>query len=566
MDNAKDVLAWLRKQAPEFEAHKKVKGIRHKRLPPLLQVIPMDKLRLTDWRKNELPEALWLAVKLLPLSSSSMRSAITGLEVMNSFLASHASKDEVVPFLKGWLSEFDEVPLAQRKPLVDHLRAAGLYQLVVPLEFHVLLFLYPDMPGRWLLHDDDTLTGSDIQRGLSTLGEILIKFDDRREIYAVSAFAVILSVQVKAHKFMHYPSPDGDELLTHDHIALLNKLPNLQGEELEELAFRLGLIVRLSFQMLEHSSWSESFWSRNWELFPCATMYTIEEENMTTTESGENSVSKEEFDELTERYRLAMDRDETPIREMLHYERQVLLLQERFGTLADSLNPHRVGVDRWEALSGLVYKSIRIGLQGIVSPAFGYIEHASLTLRPVLEARIQMKYLLLKEEQGNSMYSGYKEHGRSKAKQVKMFYQDLLDSLDREPTEVEMSRMAELAVLANVEIDEQYQPIQPTSTFDGDAALSTMAKEVGLKLEYEFYYTYLGTFSHNNWFAVRQTSMRPCLSPFHAGHLALNTSGLVREERDLQNQELLLEWLADLVQDYEDAFSVDREDAYLKEE
>jgi hypothetical protein len=150
---------------------------------------------------------------------------------------------------------------------------------------------------------------------------------------------------------------------------------------------------------------------------------------------------------------------------------------------------------------------------------------SNIVLRSIVEAYINLKYLLAKDE--DSLWKRYIEYGHGKAKQILTKYQKVDD------TKVIVSTPQQILefIADEVKDPELYVDIN-LGDFD-KTDLRKRAEDGGTKDIYDKYYDILSTFTHSQWLGVRLHSFSICGNPLHRHHLLLNQFGLTNELVDI---------------------------------
>lgn len=108
---------------------------------------------------------------------------------------------------------------------------------------------------------------------------------------------------------------------------------------------------------------------------------------------------------------------------------------EAFEAAAIAADPDLYDPDRFEVLTGLTARSLRIATSAIHSPAEWTLEHSSASIRALIETLITVTWLTARDEL--VMYSRFKDYGRGRLKLLKLHWEEFADSVDDVPAAVQ---------------------------------------------------------------------------------------------------------------------------------
>ena len=135
-----------------------------------------------------------------------------------------------------------------------------------------------------------------------------------------------------------------------------------------------------------------------------------------------------------------------------------------------------------------------------------------IVFRTILEAYINLKYLILKESEDSNIYEAFREYGLGKYKLIMKKVKE-----NKYPGEEPSQYNADVLGLYTSELgNEEFLDIG-IGYFDKTNIKErfTEVKELAL---YELYYEYNTNYAHSFWGAIRESSMLLCDNPAHLYH------------------------------------------------
>jgi hypothetical protein len=268
--------------------------------------------------------------------------------------------------------------------------------------------------------------------------------------------------------------------------------------------------------------WAQQFWRSNWNLFPC----TTEEDAVGSSGSGHGSI-----EEVTVQ-RLA----------------SISELRQRYFAAVRRSDPDLYEPDRYEVLTGIVLRSLRLASAAVRTPVLWSGEFGMPVLRSMIESLIIFRWLVKRNDP--AMFVRFKDFGRGKLKLLKLHVEEYADSLGEQAPAELLSYLEYLDAEVNQDIDEEWQEISLGSTFSGVSA-HAMAKEVGLEREYNFQFAPASGVTHGEWTSLDRYVLQRCRNPLHRGHRVPRADDATAIGSRFID--LLLDIAEDLVSDYEAA-------------
>lgn len=180
---------------------------------------------------------------------------------------------------------------------------------------------------------------------------------------------------------------------------------------------------------------------------------------------------------------------------------QITLINSWFETLSTT------GIDsRHDAAFGLCFYAIALCVELLHgSNPVGIT--GRLLLRSIVEARIVLRYLVVKDTQ--ELWSRYRKFGVGQAKLASL----KLDEADDRPSFISQEI---LDALINEDYYEEFVDIELGHWCGLDTR--KMSEESGSKDDYDKYYGWTSSFAHAHWASIRDTTMMLCANPLHRLH------------------------------------------------
>lgn len=426
-------------------------------------------------------------------------------DTVESVLVNEYGSIDTIPnniWFSGRLSSFDLIPEHLRKACIEQLIKQGIYNTVFAPEIAAVLSEYKTLPGRWVWENNINQANSKLKdQGVDALKHVIAEAWSGRSQVATWAKMAVTSALLSAGK-LHITSEIADEW-----IKLLPRYPSgLNEEETKrtEAMMRSTYLTTVSMReddvSLRSKAWAKDFWQANWKLYSCERF---------SPELGEHGT---EDKEALQKYSANVTKE---------YE----VLVQLFKRISQEADPDLYDPTRYEVLTGLVSRASRtVGLI-IKVPLLWSSEHSSAMIRGIIETKIVLSWLILKDDP--DLYKRFKAYGRGHLKLLKLHLEEYLDSQE-EPSEELKSYVSEMNTLVNSDISEEFQEIELGGNFAGPTDTRKMAGEVGLDNDYKFIFAPASSTTHGEWPAVDQFALELCRNPLHKGHrLPRNDAGIV---------------------------------------
>ena len=344
---------------------------RHKRsgkelVPPFIQIFG-EKLQLTSWIDDRLPEMLWAA---LIFASTERRQAFNEFNRILNFVAKHERKTELGNLT---ISRIAELEGELRREVISFITTNPRTSLALSA-----LMLFDSLPGRedWEAY----LSGpqpSSLHLLMTAVGNTLFHQSpgatDCRWVWTMGLAA---TGQISVNKDLS------------DYVERMTNYPNLEPGAPEGATIRTSEI-QLASMMNPDSKWAKRFWQEAWDNSPCFQLATPRH-----TDEVQPSTTRQGISELIKN------------------------LEEHWG-----LTNSTTAVDaKHDAMFGMTFYVLRI-LNEMM--AFGISNGilSRLGLRTILEVRTNLKYLIDKND--GELWQKWRQYGSGQAKLSSLKLDDL---------------------------------------------------------------------------------------------------------------------------------------------
>jgi hypothetical protein len=462
---------------------------RGKRYVPPMRNFPIP-TTIREFRKQALPDFLWLLTMLQkrPLSEGAGptgRALDLGQAAYSRAHARGALDGATEPVFHGLLTDWERVPEQERAELLRDFRRLRIYNAVVPAGFAHALAAYADAPGRWLIEPRYAAglvpSASKAERHLWEL----VRLGGRaQQPLATNAMFLWLRGLIMARRIHFPPHPVFTDILP--------RYPNgVNDGERAVAETTLRAMFLAAFYQRDGSpetlAWCQRFWRANLALFECGVK--------------------------------RRDPPDPPDREKVKIgTARCLRLQERFLTAVGDSDPDLWDSDRYDVLTGMTWRVLRIAGHLISHPAQWSEEHGYPAIRSMFEALVQMRWMLSVEATRPTVWFEFKDYGRGKSKQLKLNTEQSIAKLTGEPKEILERLLPKLTEEANRDGSEEFQDISTAGTFIDDKSLFTMADEVGMGDMYQSTLVPASSSLHGDWSALDDLYLDRCLHPLHGPH------------------------------------------------
>jgi len=447
-----------------------------------------DLLKPVVWWRDYLPNHLWLCWQV---SSGEYVDVFMASKLLDEI--STGLGEDRTGFPKDWelagrLSDFEAIPVVARERVLTHLEEVGAYSVVVPEELAHALGMFTGAPGRWLIQPWlDSGLSIDPSIAERELGRVVGQSMDGRGDIASRAKALFFRQKLIAGRIKF--SREGLSPKTEEAIKGYPK------QNTPEQNVLLESHVRAMFLLLENEpkEWCKLFWRSNWSLFPCRAPGTELHSDAIDIASDE---AKSEIGAL----RLRAES-----------------IWGEFVQLTKTTDPDLYSPDRFEVLTGIVARALRLVRLFAKYPPMWTMEHGAPVLRALVETRIVMRYLEHKSDA--TLYAKFKSYGIGRLKLYKLHLEQFIDEAD-EVGEGIQAHLDLVSAYVNRDTMEEYIDIDLGGNFAG-SDMRKMADEVDLGTDYRLLFARASSNVHGEWGALDMNVFQTCLNPLHGGHRVL---------------------------------------------
>lgn len=413
-------------------------------LPPATQ---LHNLTNSPWLHHRLPEMIWASLILV---SRERDIALAQFRQFLNFIIEHDGKEDLSDITLTGISRL--TPELREELLTFLVQQPGNAQALGALRF------FESLPCRDTWDRLLPKIEPDLDLLMNAVGKtIWHQSQESTDCRWVRLMAMVVTGKWKI------PSEAAEEWLGY---------PNVGDQEMVRPFIRAAEIaINAIFQ--PDLTWPNAFWNEAWRKTPCIAL--IEDFEMPS------------FDEAVTRQR---------IREIVEHLK-VHWYETHTTTEIDA---------RHDAVFGMAFYSLRI-LDELLGIGIGTSILARLALRTILEIRINMRYLLSKNDMG--LWQKWREYGAGQAKLNALKFNEGLEP----PKYIDIESIEQIATEDQWE---EFLKIELASWSGLD--LRRMSERVGLKNAYDQYYSWTSGYAHGMWGPIRESCYETCGNPLHRLH------------------------------------------------
>lgn len=427
-------------------------------LPPMLHMLPQDKLKFSSWVNNRLPEVLWavLCASFIPRKEVLRIFAQIARELSAGALTLETDGADLTLSALGASSDGIEKVCAILRRHPEGSR------VLRPL----LIFQSLPSRDRWIA----ALQADPEQADGAALAEAVAKCLDHQSQESTDIRWLILVFKIGM----------GRAQFPEEMISNLRTYMELEPGAEEMRVIRPSIrAAEMAFRMMSpdaddiESHWCTSFWQESLERSECladgrgAELRPVDMDWL-------HAAWFEKQHELVDRF---------------------LRLQSTTRVDARTDAVFGIALFAGNVLLEVMQGNNRFGISG------------RLLLRSLTECRITLAYLAAKDD--TALWLRYRSYGVGQAKLTLLKF----DELEECP---KFLNEESLAVIANEDVSEEFVAVDLGHWCSAD--LRRMAEFAGVKSEYDAYYGWSSTFVHGGWAAVRDASLAVCVNPLHRLH------------------------------------------------
>ena len=418
-------------------------------MPPIVSTKLSEKVQFISWMDDRLPEMLWAA---LIVASFDRSHALSQFRRILKFIGEHERKDQ---FHDVTLTGIGNLDATNRCELIGFLtEPPGVSRALSTL------LLFEGLPGRedWEKHLSTHET--DVALLMGSVGAVL--WQQSRE--AADCRWMRVMAKLIAGRLSINP-----ELETLD---LLLNYPATADEDRALSAVRLTE-MNLNGLLDPDLAWPKAFWHEAWMSTPC-----IRSTPQVNHLPLEEAVTRQSISELRERLEI-------------HWQ------QTHSTTEIDS---------RHDAVFGVAFYCLRI-LEEMMGIGIGSSVLGRLGLRTILEARINLQYMLVEDKP--DLWKAWREYGAGQAKLNALKFDESIEP----PQYIDLESIESIA---SEDIWSEYRTVNLASWSGLD--LRKISERSGLKDTYDQHYSWTSGYAHGMWGAVRESCFQTCVNPLHRLH------------------------------------------------
>jgi len=446
---------------------------------------------LRPFRKVAFPDFLWLLtmLQLRPLSEgggATTRALDAGQAAYHRAFERGALTDEREPVFHGLLTDWGRVPDIERAELLSEFERRDIYYAIVPESLAHVLAAYDEAPGYWLIQPHlEAGLRPELVKAEEHLWETMRLGGDSHQVLATHAIYLWFRGLVVMQRISFHPDDPGFKALRRYEDELSDS-----ERAVAEATLRASFLSMQGAKLNDSPSsaaWCERFWRANGRLFRCAWKPREEAEPTDDDHHAQGSARI---------YRL-------------HY---------RFSKAASDIDANVWDHDRYDVLTGVVWRILRIAAHVVANPVLWSEEHGYPSIRMLFEAYVQLKWMLAVEAGRPGVWHEFKNYGRGRTKQLLLHTEDIIARSEGEPREILERLLPKLKAQVNRDVAEDFQDISTASTFADDKSLFDMAREVGLEDMYHSVMIPASSALHGDWAALEDLILDRCVHALHDHH------------------------------------------------
>jgi hypothetical protein len=466
----------------------------HRRLgktlkPPLRTLAQM---RSVPWLRDVLPDMLWLCSVVVgtPNPKSGMLLVARAIDTLD------AMWKDASEAIDGRMTAFDRVPGEFRWPFIERLIDDGIYEAAFSRDFANLLLLYTGAPGLWILEPwRRRITTPDPKQADDYLTKLLPPVSHGQTEMSTHVKFLALRALFKAGKIAISSKVANEGKSAFDLFPLY---PDKLTEE--QLRF-VRPTIRATFLAIAGDNeagikWAREFWRRNWALYPCR------------FPSGSSETDNGTAD------------DESARRKIIEAQAELVGrledIEHNFEELAHRSDPDLYSPDRYEVLTGIVGRIVRLVSLLVRNPSLWHAEYGMYILRAAVESLIVFRWIRKREQEDPTIFGQFKDYGRGHLKLLKLHVDEQVASMPSPPEEL-LEYQRELEEEVNSDLLEEFQDIHLDATFS-KKSVRDMANDVGMANDYRFYYAPASSIAHGEWYGLDRYVLDRCVNPAHGIH------------------------------------------------
>ena len=435
------------------DRHARTNLAQHKRFkktlkPPLMAIADQVPVESSSWLHERMPEMLWAAL----IFTKCKDAAFSYFQHLFKFIYDHPQKNQLSDLTLSGLAEITE-PL--RTEFLQYILCPG-----APREALRELLRYRSLPIRkqWELYLGPP---QDLELLLTAVQSV--SWHQSENSTACRWVRVMGLIAAGKMTFTHETSDTFKLIVNYPDGDLRQARPSIRATE--------QALQNLDLE--SKRTWIDSFWRESWECTEC-----IPPKDKYNMPPFEGVVTRPTVNEVRDH-----------------------LIQHWRAT-----HPSTAPEAKHDAVFGLTLYCMRI-LEDMLGIGISTSTLGRMGLRTILEARISLRYLSLKDDP--QLWLKWREYGSGQAKLSALKYEDDIDP----PDYIDLSNFQQIAY-------EDKGPEFVNINLAGWSGidLRRMSERIGLKELYDQHYPPNSSFIHGTWSAVRETVLETCANPLHRLH------------------------------------------------
>lgn len=476
-----------------------------------------DRLHVSDWARDDLPDLLWPVLTLSELGTSEAVRFVRWQQAVLEDLSPRVEPRFLAECLDGRLTGLDR--LASQVPEARGvIKSRAAERGLLPESVVRALAAYPRRPAEWLIDRAMTPPGQEEIDVLARAVRATLA-DGHREA-VIKCLYIWSALQA------------GTFSTSTEMVELLKSYPNDR-----KTRAKADSVVRASWgahksMLLQKNGndlddavrWARVFWGANSMTTRCMRSREVEASDSEkaigppegTASGGASLVSGTPSQGGANLRQLAMD-----------------VVSSYVEALETS--PARLyEPEPQEVHSGLVARVGRDVITALGAPDLWCMEHGAHIVRMLVEVRIYIQWMA---QQDPGIYRAFQEYGAGKAK----LYARIMDEVPDEARRPDFQgAVEELEKLSHIDHVLDHRVVDTRDSFAEGKSIRQMAQECGLIDLYRQAYYMASGVMHSEWWSLETHAMERCRNVLHRGHLipslSLNTGGNVDMARSWVDQ------------------------------
>ena len=404
-------------------------------------------MSFTSWINDRLPEMLWAA---LIIASVDRDSALGQFRRLLSFIGKHDQKDQFSDITLSGIAKLD--PALRKELIAFMIEPAEAAQALATLR------LFESLPARGSWDELLPTNVQDLHLLMDAVGSTLWhQSQEATDCRWVRVMAQVISGKLcipaeMADEWFKYPN-EGDQRSVR---------PKIRATEMAQNALEPPDLT-----------WPNKFWDEAWRNTPCLALVKRHEPRAI----GE-TVTRQALSNMIER------------------------LEEHWTSThsTTAIDP------KHDAVFGMAFYSLRI-LEELLGIGIATAVLGRLGLRTILEVRINLRYLLSKDEE--DLWKKWRTYGAGQAKLNALKFDDTTEP----PKHIDVESIEQIA---GEDIWEELLTINLVGWSGLD--LRRLSERSNLKETYDKHYSWTSGHAHGMWGPIRESCYRTCGNPLHRLH------------------------------------------------